>query len=95
MPAMGGAHGMEAPPETVRRARLAPGRGARAMRRSSALGLAESRQRHELPEERARRVQPVVHVVERQGVSPVIVVATRMFVSVAPAPRKFGPPESP
>jgi hypothetical protein len=27
--------------------------------------------------------------------SPVIVLAARMFVSDAPAPRKFGPPESP
>jgi hypothetical protein len=27
--------------------------------------------------------------------SPVMVVPATMFVSVSPAPRKFGPPESP
>jgi hypothetical protein len=33
--------------------------------------------------------------VARHMKSPVIVVAATMFVSGAPAPRKFGPPESP
>jgi hypothetical protein len=33
--------------------------------------------------------------VARHIASPVIVVAATMFVSVGPAPRKFGPPESP
>ena len=63
-------------------------------RRASFLAL---RQRHVLPEEcpRGRCVEPVSTFVERQYVSPVIVVAATMSVSVAPAPRKFGPPESP
>jgi hypothetical protein len=33
--------------------------------------------------------------VEVHGVSPVIVIPAIVVVSPAPAPRKFGPPESP
>jgi hypothetical protein len=54
-------------------------------------------QRHVLAQEApcGVGVEAVVDVVERHGVSPVIVVAATMFVSPEPAPRKFGPPESP
>jgi hypothetical protein len=34
-------------------------------------------------------------LVARQMASPVMVVPAMMLVSVLPAPRKFGPPESP